>query len=149
MPTTKKATESKEVKTTTATPKGKYTYAHGKRKSSVARVRLYKGSGEITINDKPAGEYITVKTLIGVIKSPFKLTGNTNKFDVTVKVDGGGVTSQAEAIRHGIAKGLVETDPLTKPVLKKAGMLTRDARTKERRKYGLKKARKAPQFSKR
>ena len=136
--------------TTTATkPKGKYFYANGKRKCSIARVRLYKGTGEITINEQPASKFITVKTLIGLIKSPFKLTGTNKKFDVTVKVEGGGVVSQAEAIRHGIAKSLIEIDPLNKPTLKKAGLLTRDSRVKERKKYGLKRARKAPQFSKR
>jgi len=152
MPTTKKTVkkdEEKKASSTIVTPKGKYTYANGKRKSSVARVRLYKGTGEIVINQQKGSDFITVKTLIGLIKSPFKLTGHVNKFDITVKVDGGGVVSQAEAIRHGVAKGLVETDPLLRPVLKKAGFLTRDSRVKERKKFGLKRARKAPQFSKR
>ncbi len=146
MPTTKKAAKEKKE---TFNPKGKFHYANGKRKSSVARVRLYKGTGTIVINDQPIEEYCTVKTHIGSIKFPFKLTGNTNKFDVTVKVTGGGVNSQAEAIRHGIAKGLTIVDPLLRPVLNKAGLLSRDSRTKERKKYGLKRARKAPQFSKR
>jgi small subunit ribosomal protein S9 len=151
MPTTKKATK----KTTEETPKpaakksGKYFYANGKRKTSVARVRLYKGKGEMIINEKPLSEFCNVKTLIGLVKSPFKLTGNDNKYDFTAKVTGGGPNSQAEAVRHGIAKALTEADPLSRPTLKKAGMLTRDSRTKERKKFGLKRARKAPQFSKR
>lgn len=151
MPTTKKTAKKDEVKDAPkkAAPKGKYTYASGKRKAAIARVRLYKGTGEITINDQKISEFISVKTLIGLIKSPFKLTGHVNKFDITAKVEGGGVVAQAEAIRHGIAKGLIEADPLSKPVLKKAGLLTRDSRTKERKKFGLKRARKAPQFSKR
>jgi len=146
----KKTTEIKEEKKTTMkTPSGKYFYANGKRKSSVARVRLYKGTGAITVNNVDISEFVKIKTLIGLIKSPFDLTGTKKKFEVTVRVSGGGQVSQAEAIRHGIARGLVESDPLMKPVLKKAGMLTRDSRTKERKKFGLKKARKAPQFSKR
>ncbi|MBT4917398.1 30S ribosomal protein S9 [Candidatus Peregrinibacteria bacterium] len=150
MPTTKKTVKKEEKETPKkAAPKGKYTYANGKRKSAVARVRLYKGTGEITINDKTISEYVAVKALIGLIKSPFKLTGHVNKFDVSAKVDGGGVTAQAEAVRHGIVKSLIEADPLAKPVLKKAGLITRDSRTKERKKFGLKRARKAPQFSKR
>lgn len=145
--TTKKTEE--EVKKTPSTPGGKYFYAHGKRKTSVARVRLYKGKGVITVNDEPVNKYCKVKTQVGIIKSPLKLTGTLDKFDITVKVLGGGTESQAEAIRHGIAKGLIEADPLTKPTLRKAGMLTRDSRIKERKKFGLKRARKAPQFSKR
>jgi len=128
---------------------GKYFYANGKRKTSVSLVRLYKGNGNIVINNKPINEYCSVKTHIGIIKSPLKLTGSTQKFDISVIVKGGGPSSQADAIRHGIAKALVESDPLNRPTLKKAGMLTRDSRTKERKKFGLKKARKAPQFSKR
>ncbi|MFH1284248.1 MAG: 30S ribosomal protein S9 [Candidatus Peregrinibacteria bacterium] len=138
-----------DTKSAQSAPKGKYYHANGKRKSSIARVRLYKGTGEITINEKPANKYITVKSLIGLIKSPFKATGTSQKYNVTAKVMGGGVTSQAEAIRHGIAKALIEADPLSKPTLRKAGMLTRDSRIKERKKYGLKRARKGPQFSKR
>ena len=138
-----------EEKVKIATPGGKYFYANGKRKTSVAMVRLYKGGGTITINNKPINEFCSVKTLIGLIKSPLKLTGSEQKYDITVKVIGGGVTSQAEATRHGIAKALLEADPLNKPTLKSAGMLTRDSRTKERKKFGLKRARKAPQFSKR
>lgn len=161
MATTTKKPATKTVKKpaapkaeTSAAPKaaaktGKYFYANGKRKTSVARVRLYKGTGEISINDRSASEYLTVKTLVGVVKSPFKLTGNDQKYDVVAKVIGGGLASQADAIRHGIAKALITADPINKGSLKKAGMLTRDSRTKERKKYGLKRARKGPQFSKR
>lgn len=150
MPTTK-STKKTEEETTEVKLKfaGKYFYANGKRKTSVARVRLYKGEGKIYINDKPANEFITVKTLIGLMKTPFKLVGADKKYDVSAKVEGGGTTAQAEAIRHGISKALIEADPLSKPVLKKAGFLTRDSRVKERKKFGLKKARKGPQFSKR
>ncbi|MBI4232591.1 30S ribosomal protein S9 [Candidatus Peregrinibacteria bacterium] len=129
--------------------KGKYFYANGKRKNAIARVRLYKGTGAITVNEKAVNEYITVKALIGLTKSPLVLTGSEAKFDVTAKVTGGGPSAQAEALRHGISKALIEADPLNKPTLKKAGLLTRDSRIKERKKYGLKRARKAPQFSKR
>ena len=152
MPTSKKSTkksESKEEKVKISTPGGKYFYANGKRKTSTARIRLYKGKGVITINNKSISEYCSIKTLIGLIKSPLKLTGTFAKFDITAKVTGGGPCSQADAIKHGIAKALLESDPLLKPTLKKAGFLTRDSRTKERKKFGLKRARKAPQFSKR
>ncbi|MBD3361087.1 30S ribosomal protein S9 [Candidatus Peregrinibacteria bacterium] len=150
MPQTKKTISSKKEKPVAQkAPKGKYFYANGKRKTSVARVKLYKGTGEITINTKPVNKYITVKSLIGLIKSPFKITGTTQKYDVIANVEGGGGSSQAEAIRHGISKALVEAEPLSKPTLKKAGLLTRDARVKERKKYGLKRARKGSQFSKR
>ncbi len=132
-----------------ATPGGKYFYANGKRKTSIARVRLYNGAGAITVNDKKANEYFVVKTLIGLIKSPFKLVGLDNKFDVIAVITGGGINSQAEALRHGIAKALLVADASLRPTLKKVGMLTRDARMKERKKFGLKRARKGPQFSKR
>ena len=131
------------------TPKGKYFYANGKRKCAIARVRLYKGTGKITINNKSINDYISVKTLVGVVKSPLNLTGSLEKFDITAKINGGGDTAQAEAMRHGIARALIEADPLNKPTLKKAGLLTRDSRVKERKKFGLKRARKGPQFSKR
>ena len=132
------------------TPSGKYFYAIGKRKTSIATVRLYKGAGAIMINNKTIKEYCSVKTLIGLIKAPLKLADALKKYDITIKViGGGGVTSQAEAIRHGISRALLEVDPLAKPSLKAAGFLTRDSRIKERKKYGLKRARKAPQFSKR
>ncbi|MBL4694878.1 30S ribosomal protein S9 [Candidatus Gracilibacteria bacterium] len=128
---------------------GRYHYANGKRKSAVARVRLYKGKGEIIINNKVIGEFCSVKTDIGLIKSPLKLIGADKDFDITILVTGGGTSAQAQAARHGIAKALVEVDAANKTVLKKEGFLTRDARTKERKKFGLKRARKAPQFSKR
>lgn len=149
--TTKKTTAKKTVETEEkiATPGGKYFYANGKRKSSVARIRLYKGKGVITVNNKTLNEYLNTKTEGGIIKSPLKVTGTLDKYDIVVKVLGGGEASQAQAIRHGIAKALIEADPLTKPALRKAGMLTRDSRVKERKKFGLKRARKGPQFSKR
>ncbi|MFA6992729.1 MAG: 30S ribosomal protein S9 [Candidatus Gracilibacteria bacterium] len=131
------------------TPGGKYFYASGKRKTAIARVRLYKGKGVITVNNKPANEYFTVKTLVGLIKSPLKMIGVEQKYDITVLVTGGGVSSQAEAVRHGISKALLESDPLTRHTLKKAKLLTRDSRIKERKKPGLKRARRGPQFSKR
>lgn len=151
MPKKAKATTQpeQEVKETKPLPKGKYFYATGKRKRSIAKVRLYKGEGNITINDKPMNDYITLKTLIGVLKNPFKLTDTLQKFDTIVVVRGGGIRSQVEAIRHGISKALVLSDPLNKPTIKKAGLLTRDSRIKERKKYGLKRARRGPQFSKR
>jgi len=134
---------------TTTTPTGKYTYATGKRKCAVAQVRLYKGKGSITINGKDIKEQVDTAELIENINFPFKLTGTAGKYDVTVVINGGGVSAQADAIRHGIARGLVEEDEAYKATLKKAGLLTRDNRTKERKKFGLKRARKAPQFSKR
>ncbi|MBU1152073.1 30S ribosomal protein S9 [Patescibacteria group bacterium] len=150
MPTKKDDTKAKKKeKVEIATPGGKYNYAHGKRKTSIATARLYKGKGVITVNNKPISEYVSVKSLIGVIKSPLKQLGVADKYDITLRVQGGGISSQAEAMRHAIAKGLLDIDPLNKPSLKSAGMLTRDSRTKERKKFGLKRARKAPQFSKR
>lgn len=141
--------ETVETPVVTGSKKGKFFYACGKRKTSIAQVRLYKGEGNIIINERPINDYFSLKTLIGLVKSPFKLTGTDKKFDVSVKASGGGINSQAEAIRHGITKALIETDPLCKPTLKKAGLLTRDSRIKERKKFGLKRARKGPQFSKR
>ena len=138
--------EAEEKKTTS---NKKYIYANGKRKTAIARVKLYKGSGEITINDKDVKDYISVKTLIEKIKSPFILTGNEGKFDIVARVEGGGISAQADAIRHGVSKGLVISNADLKSTLKKAGLITRDSRIKERKKYGLKRARKAPQFSKR
>jgi len=141
--------EEKEVKAPVSSPKGKYYYASGKRKTSIASVRMFKGSGEITINGRQINEYLPVKTLVGTLKAPLALTGAVKSFDITVLVQGGGISSQAEAIRHAITKALIEYDPLNKPALKKAGFLTRDSRVKERKKFGLKRARKGPQFSKR
>lgn len=145
----KTVTETEEVVKPASSAKGRYFYACGKRKTSIARVRLYKGTGEITINDKPLGEYVFLKTLIGTIKTPLTLTGNNQKFDIKAYITGGGINAQAEALRHGIARALLAVDPLNKPTLKKAGLLTRDSRIKERKKFGLKRARKGPQFSKR
>lgn len=128
----------------------KYVYANGKRKESIARVRLFPGGkGDILINEKPMKEYVQVKAQEDCIVAPLKLTGLAKNFDVTVKVEGGGWNSQAQAIRHGISKALLEHDEMLRAVLKKAGFLTRDSRSKERKKYGLKRARRAPQFSKR
>jgi len=135
---------------TTDNKSTEYIYATGKRKLAVARVRLYpNGEGKITINDQPIEKYFTLLTSIGIIKSPLKLTGLTKSFDINIKIAGGGVSAQADAVRHGIAKGLLEYDQELRTTLKKAGFLTRDARIKERKKPGLKRARKAPQFSKR
>lgn len=131
------------------TPGGKYTYANGKRKTAVAKVRLYKGAGKIMINNKDIKDFCDEKVMIGMIKEPLKLVGKQKDFDITVMTSGGGHQAQCEAARHGIAKALVVLDPLSKPTLKKAGLLTRDPRMKERKKFGLKRARKAPQFSKR
>ena len=122
----------------------------GRRKKAIARVRLLpEGSGNITINKKSLDEYFGLDTLKYIVKQPLELTGNTTKYDVIVNVTGGGFTGQAGAIRHGISRALVLADADTKADLKKAGFLTRDPRAKERKKYGLKKARRAPQFSKR
>ena len=122
----------------------------GRRKSSVARVKvLPNGTGKITINKRDINDYFPLETLRQIVKQPLVLTSMEEKVDVTVNVYGGGLTGQAGAIRHGITRGLVELNEAYKPELKKAGFVTRDARKKERKKYGLKKARKAPQFSKR
>lgn len=124
-------------------------YGTGRRKKSIARVRLVNGNGNITINNKPLDEFLGVETLKVIVKQPLVATNSLDKFDVIAKVTGGGISGQAGAIRHGIARALVEANAEYRPVLKSAGFLTRDARMKERKKYGLKKARKAPQFSKR
>ncbi|MGI6668535.1 MAG: 30S ribosomal protein S9 [Acetivibrionales bacterium] len=124
-------------------------YGTGRRKKSVARVRLLPGDGKILINDRTLDDYFGLETLKVIVKQPLVLTNTESKFDVLCKVVGGGFTGQAGAIRHGIARALVKADEEFKPVLKKAGYLTRDPRMKERKKYGLKKARKASQFSKR
>ena len=121
----------------------------GKRKSSVARVRLSVGTGKFTINDRDIKEYFDLETLIYIAKQPLTLTEYAENVDVRVNVYGGGTAGQAGAIRHGLTKALLEFKPELRPTLKKAGFITRDARIKERKKYGLKKARKAPQFSKR
>lgn len=121
----------------------------GRRKSSVARVRLVPGNGKITINERDIEEYIPYETLREIVRQPLKLTETLGSYDVLVNVKGGGYSGQAGAIRHGIARALLEVDPDFRPALKRAGFLTRDPRKKERKKYGLKKARRAPQFSKR
>ena len=126
-----------------------YFYGTGRRKSSVARVRLYPGSGKITINGRDVEDYFGLETLKLIINQPFGVTGTEGKFDIVANVRGGGISGQAGAIRHGIARALLTVDADFRPVLKKAGYLTRDPRMKERKKYGLKKARRAPQFSKR
>ncbi len=124
-------------------------YGTGRRKNAVARVYLVPGEGRIIINDRPVEVYLGRKTLEVLVRQPLELTGTEGRFDVLARVKGGGISGQAGAVRHGIARALVQADPNLRPVLKKAGFLTRDPRMKERRKYGLKKARRAPQYSKR
>jgi len=124
-------------------------YGTGRRKSSVARVYLMPGNGKITINKRDMDDYFSLDTLKLIIKQPLELAGVTAKFDVLVNVHGGGFTGQAGAIKHGISRALLEADADFRAPLKKAGFLTRDPRMKERKKYGLKGARRAPQFSKR
>ena len=124
-------------------------YGTGRRKQSVARVRLYTGTGKVTINGRDIDDYFGLETLKLIVNSPLVLTETAGKFDVVVNVVGGGCSGQAGAIRHGISRALLEYDPNLRPALKKAGFLTRDPRMKERKKYGLKAARRAPQFSKR
>ena len=125
-------------------------YGTGRRKSSVARVRLYEGTGKVTINGRDIDDYFGLETLKLIVRQPLTLTELTEKFDIECRVAGGGVTGQAGAIRHGIARALLQYDSENlRSSLKKAGFLTRDPRMKERKKYGLKAARRAPQFSKR
>ena len=124
-------------------------YGTGRRKKSVARVYLTAGTGNITINGRNIDEYLGLETLKVIVRQPLALTETEGKFDVLVNVKGGGYTGQAGAIRHGIARALLQADADYRPILKKAGYLTRDPRMKERKKYGLKSARRAPQFSKR
>ncbi|MBR5424244.1 MAG: 30S ribosomal protein S9 [Clostridia bacterium] len=126
-----------------------YFYGTGRRKKSVARVRVYPGTGNITINDRDINDYFGLETLKLIVRQPLALTGTAEKFDIICKVQGGGVTGQAGAIRHGLSRALLQYDENLRPELKKAGFLTRDPRMKERKKYGLKGARRAPQFSKR
>ena len=123
--------------------------ATGRRKSSVARVRLVPGEGKVVINGREMNDYFGLETLKLIVNQPLVLTETKEKYDVLVNVVGGGVTGQAGAIRHGIARALIVAEPELRSALKKEGYLTRDPRAKERKKYGLKKARKAPQFSKR
>jgi small subunit ribosomal protein S9 len=124
-------------------------YGTGRRKSSVARVYLVPGTGKVTINKRDIDDYFGLETLKVIVRQPLVLTENADKFDVLVNVRGGGYTGQAGAIRHGVARALLTVDKDFRPALKKAGFLTRDPRMKERKKYGLKAARRAPQFSKR
>ena len=126
-----------------------YFYGTGRRKSSVARVRVYAGSGNITINGRNIDDYFGLETLKLLVRQPLTLTETSDKFDIVCTVAGGGVTGQAGAIRHGLSRALLQYDAELRPALKKAGFLTRDPRMKERKKYGLKAARRAPQFSKR
>ncbi len=127
-----------------------YFYGTGRRKSSVARVRVYpNGTGAITINDRDIDDYFGLDTLKLIVRQPLNLTDTLGAFDIVCTVVGGGVTGQAGAIRHGLSRALLQYNEELRPELKKAGFLTRDPRMKERKKYGLKKARRAPQFSKR
>ena len=126
-----------------------YFYGTGRRKHSVSRVRVYPGTGMITINGRDIEEYFGLDTLKTIVRQPFAVTSTEGKFDVICTVKGGGVSGQAGAIRHGIARAMLQNGEEMRPLLKKAGLLTRDPRMKERKKYGLKGARRAPQFSKR
>ena len=126
-----------------------YFYGTGRRKSSVARVRVYAGTGKITINGRDIDDYFGLETLKLIVRQPLVLTGTEAQFDIVCTVSGGGVTGQAGAIRHGLSRALLQYSEELRPMLKKAGFLTRDPRMKERKKYGLKGARRAPQFSKR
>ncbi len=127
-----------------------YYYGTGRRKSAVARVRLYPGNGQILVNSKSTEDYFGGRALYQqMVNQPLQITDNVGKFNVTVKVLGGGVTGQAGAVRHGLARALIQADVAFRPALKKAGLLARDSREKERKKVGLKRARKAPQYTKR
>jgi small subunit ribosomal protein S9 len=130
--------------------KGQYYYGVGRRKTSVARVRLYPGTGQVTVNGKTSAEYFGGRGLNQtLLMAPLRATASTEKFDIVASVVGGGVSGQVGAVRHGIARALIRFDEELRPTLKSAGMLTRDARMKERKKVGLKRARKAPQYTKR
>ena len=126
-----------------------YFYGTGRRKKSIARVRIYPGTGAITINKRDIDDYFGLETLKLIVNQPYEVTDTIGKFDIVCTVVGGGISGQAGAIRHGLAKALLQADESYRPALKKAGFLTRDPRMKERKKYGLKAARRAPQFSKR
>ncbi|MBR5496287.1 MAG: 30S ribosomal protein S9 [Oscillospiraceae bacterium] len=126
-----------------------YFYGTGRRKHSVARVRVYAGTGKIVINDREIDDYFGLETLKLIVRQPLELTDTVGKFDIVCRVAGGGVTGQAGAIRHGLSRALLQYNEELRAELKKAGFLTRDPRMKERKKYGLKAARRAPQFSKR
>jgi small subunit ribosomal protein S9 len=126
-----------------------YYYGTGRRKESVSRVRLYAGTGKVTINGRDIDDYFGLETLKLIVRQPLALTGSAERFDIICTAKGGGVTGQAGAIRHGVSRALLLYSDELRPILKKAGFLTRDPRMKERKKYGLKAARRAPQFSKR
>lgn len=126
-----------------------YFYGTGRRKSSVARVRVYNGTGKVTVNGRDIDDFFGLETLKLIVRQPLAVAGVEGKFDIVVKVAGGGVSGQAGAIRHGLSRALLQYDENLRGALKKAGFLTRDPRMKERKKYGLKAARRAPQFSKR
>lgn len=146
----KKAKSEKADKSVPTGRVGKYHYAVGKRKTSVATVRLYeKGNGNFSVNGKTVEEFANSKDLVEVMNAPLRLAGLLKKYDVTVQVKGGGFRGQVDAIKHGVARALVVADAELRTTVKKAGFLTRDSRTKERKKFGLKKARKSPQWSKR
>ena len=129
--------------------KNPFYYGTGRRKHSVARVRVYEGTGKITINGRDINDYFGLETLKLIVRQPFAVTNTDGKFDIVCTVTGGGVTGQAGAIRHGLSRALLQFDPELRAALKAEGYLTRDPRMKERKKYGLKAARRAPQFSKR
>lgn len=156
-PKAKKSAETTETVTEKTAPKqqtmkigGDFIYASGKRKTSVARVRLYQnGNDNIVMNGKSLEEYLATQEQVGAVKTPLRLTGHLKTFEISIKTEGGGINSQAEAARHGISKALLEFDPSLRLTLKRAGLLTRDPRMKERKKYGLHRARRAPQWSKR
>ena len=136
--------------TTRTENKQSYFYGTGRRKAAIARVRLYPGNGQIVVNSKSVEEYFGARSLYGqMVNQPLVITETQTKFNITVKVLGGGVTGQAGAVRHGLARALIQADSTLRPALKKAGMLFRDPRVKERKKPGLKRARKAPQYTKR
>lgn len=126
-----------------------YFHGTGRRKTSVARVRLFAGDGAVIVNGKPVEQYFTRDLYRSVVEHAFRVSETLGKFNTTVRVEGGGVTGQAEAVRHGIARALCRADETYRPLLSKAGLLTRDSRERERKKYGLKRARKAPQYTKR
>ena len=129
--------------------KNPYFYGTGRKKHSVARVRIYQGSGNVTVNGRDIDDYFGLETLKLIVRQPLNLTGTAGQFDIVCTVAGGGVSGQAGAIRHGISRALLQFNADLRPQLKAAGFLTRDPRMKERKKYGLKAARRAPQFSKR
>jgi len=135
--------------TTTTTPGGPYHYGTGRRKCAVARVRLYPGGGSIEINGRPYMEALPRKNLQEKARQPLEVAGLADKFNIIARINGGGVSAWADALAHGAARALVAYDEKLRPVMRKAGLLTRDPRVKERKKYGLKRARKAPQYTKR